>query len=296
MQPKRLSVLGVGLLGGSIGLAVRSMLSSCRVVGYGHRTATLRAALEAGALDDAYDDPRQAVRGADLVILCTPVGLLPELLDQIAPALEPGAIVTDVGSTKRSIVARAGQVLNSPAGGPSRARFVGSHPMAGSEKRGVQHAHPDLFRDALCITTPDPHTDPDALEQVEAFWRFLGMRTRRLSPDAHDRLIADISHLPHAVAAALVGMQSDESLSLCGRGFLDATRIAGGDGGLWRDIFLDNRDNLRDSIRRLQENLEDLLNRLDGGDGDGLTQWLDQAAERRRKLGDERGHQAKNNL
>src|SRR4051812_17963924 len=171
MQPKRLSILGVGLLGGSIGLAVRSMVRSCRVVGYAHRAATLRSALDLGAIDDGYDDPAAAVRGADLVILCTPVGLLCELLDRIAPALDPGAIVTDVGSTKRSVVAHGGKLL---AAGNASGRFVGSHPMAGSEKRGVQYAQADLFRDALCITTPDESTDVDALAQVESFWRLLG--------------------------------------------------------------------------------------------------------------------------
>jgi prephenate dehydrogenase len=179
-----------------------------------------------------------------------------------------------------------------PQSSGARARFVGSHPMAGSEKRGVQHASPDLFRDALCLTTPTEQTDPAALAEVEAFWRFLGMRTRRLSPDDHDRLIADISHLPHAVAAALVNLQSDDAVALCGRGFLDATRIAAGDGGLWRDIFLDNRDHLRGSIRRLCESLTGLLGRLESDQSDGLTAWLDAAAERRRRLGEERGHQA----
>jgi prephenate dehydrogenase len=294
MEPKRLSVLGVGLLGGSIGLAVRSMLSTCRVVGYGHRIATLQAALEAGALDDAYDTPAQAVQGADLVILCTPVGVLGPLLEQIAPHLQPGAIVTDVGSTKRTIVAEATKVFSQ--GPAAKARFVGSHPMAGSEKRGVQHATPDLYKDALCLTTPVEQTDPDALEQVEEFWRLLGMRTRRLSPDDHDRLMADISHLPHAAAAALMNMQSEDALALCGRGFLDATRIAAGDGGLWRDIFLDNSDYLRDSIRRLCESLTGLLNRLESADSAALTAWLDAAAERRRQLGQERGHQANREL
>lgn len=293
MQPQRLSILGVGLLGGSIGLAVRSMLTSCRVVGYGPRVASLDAALEVGALDDAYDDPRQAVRGADLVILCAPVGGLAGLLDAVAPALEPGAIVTDVGSTKRSVVAHAAGVLGP---GRNRPRFVGSHPMAGSEKRGVRHARADLFKDALCITTPDAATDPIALEAVETFWRHLGMRIRRLTPAIHDELIADISHLPHALAAALVDLQKDEALSLCGRGFLDATRIAGGDGELWRDIFLDNRDNLAASLRRLQDHLGGLLDRLEKGDPVELANWLNAVAERRHALGDERGHQARHNI
>lgn len=277
MHPKRLSVLGVGLLGGSLGLAVRSAAKDCRVVGYGHRQATLKSALASGAIDEAYDDPAAAVRGADLVVLCTPVGLLGELLDRIAPALATGAIVTDVGSTKASVVQHA--EARHPA-----IRFVGSHPMAGSEKRGVEYAQADLFQNAVCITTPTEQTDRDALESVEAFWRRLGMRLKRLSPEDHDRLICDVSHLPHAVAAALVTMQETPAFDLVGKGFLDATRIAGGDGGLWRDILLDNRDNALDSITRLKSTLDGLEALLRAGDGEALRDWLDQAAARRQKI------------
>jgi len=178
----------------------------------------------------------------------------------------------------RILQALAEQIL------PRGVHFVGSHPMAGSEKRGVQHASADLFHGAVCITTPTSKTNPAALEQVEAFWRRLGMHTTRLSPEEHDRRLADVSHLPHALAAALVTMQDEASLPLAGKGFRDATRIAAGDGGLWRDILMDNRDNLRDSAVRLRQHLQDLLDRLDACDADGVKTWLDAAAARRQAM------------
>jgi prephenate dehydrogenase len=200
MKPKRISILGVGLLGGSIGLAAKSSINGCKIIGYGHRPATLSAAMSKGAIDEAFNSPAQAVQNCDLVILCTPVGMFGELLAQIAQTLSPEAIVTDVGSTKRSVVEFAERHLANPA------RFVGSHPIAGSEKRGVEFARADLFKSALCITTPTPQTDPTCLEAVESFWRLLGMRLSRLTPQEHDRLLAEVSHLPHALAAALVAM------------------------------------------------------------------------------------------
>lgn len=229
-----------------------------------------------GAIDEPYDDPGLAVRGADLVILCTPVGTFSHLLDTIGPALAPGAIVTDVGSTKASVVHAA------RTGIPKSARFVGSHPMAGSEKRGVEHARADLFEDALCIVTPDDASDADAVAQVEGFWQRLGMRTTRISPVEHDRRLANVSHLPHAVAAALLSMQEPASLELAGKGFADTTRVAGGDGGLWRDIFMDNRDNLLASIERLSGELGRLAARLRNGDEEAVKAWLDTAAARRK--------------
>jgi prephenate dehydrogenase len=278
MQPRRLSILGVGLLGGSIGLAARQRIKGCRVVGYAHRRATLEAALRLGAVDEAYEEARAAVRDADLVILCTPVGILGSLLREIAGDLASGAVVTDVGSTKESVVDAAGEAL------PATARFVGSHPMAGSEKRGVEFAREDLFDGAVCITTPAARTDPGALGQVEAFWQLLGMRTTRLSPVDHDRLLADVSHLPHAVAAALVSMQQDPALGLCGKGFADLTRIAAGDPGLWRDILLDNRKNVRQSIDRLIVELRRLSRLLESEASGELEQWLRSASDRRQSL------------
>lgn len=275
-----LSILGVGLLGGSIGLAVRKVYPDCHVVGYGHRLSSLQKAIERGAIHQATDNPQKAVQGADLVILGVPVATMRPLFEQIAPALAVGTIVTDVGSTKASIVTDAQAIL------PSGAHFVGSHPMAGSEKRGVEYARADLFQGALCITTPVEQTDPTALMRVESFWQALGMRLARLSPKDHDRFIGDISHLPHAVAAALVSMQQDAALRLAGKGFGDTTRIAAGDPALWRDIFLDNRQNLADGIDRLTRELQFLKQRLEHGDARAVESWLDQARARRKSLED----------
>jgi prephenate dehydrogenase len=276
MPFQRLSILGVGLLGGSIGLALKKQASPCKIIGYGHREESLKAALSMGAIDEFTRDPKAAVQGADLVILCTPVGIFEPLLREIAGALQGGAIVTDVGSTKRSVCRVAEQTL------PAGIHFVGSHPMAGSEKRGVDAASAELYRGALCITTPTPRSDLSAVRQVESFWQMLGMRVTRVTPEDHDRLLADVSHLPHALAAALVLTQSDQTLPLAGKGYQDTTRIAAGDPGLWRDIFLDNADNLRDSINRLKQHLNRLELMLEPSKAKELTQWLEQAASRRR--------------
>jgi cyclohexadieny/prephenate dehydrogenase len=276
--PRQLTILGVGLLGGSIGLALRAVRPNCRIIGFGHRKPSLQTAVQIGAID-AFDlDPAAAVAGSDLVILCTPVGTFQQLLRQIAPALARGAIVTDVGSTKRSVVRSAAKLL------PKSANFVASHPVAGSEKRGVEFSRADLFHNRLCILTPEKKTNPAALKQVEKFWQFLGMRTERLTPQSHDRLLADISHLPHLVAAALVAMQPEAALAICGKGFLDTTRIAGGDGALWRDIFLDNADNLKAAIRRLKAQLNATEKMLTASRASTLRSWLDSAAQRRQKV------------
>lgn len=278
MPFNRMSIIGVGLLGGSIGLAVRSILSECKITGYGHRPETLDRALEIGAIDLAVLELADAAADADCVILCTPVGRFDEILRGLTKYLRPGAVVTDVGSTKASVVELAGKIL------PPAVHFVGSHPMAGSEKRGVEFARADLFQNALCILTPTEQTDANALASVESFWKTLGMRTCRMTPDDHDRALAEVSHLPHALAAALVAMQSPQALTLAGKGFLDTTRIAGGDGGLWRDIFVDNADNMRAAIREFREMLEQFERLLAPGKGEELRKWLDDAAKKREAL------------
>jgi prephenate dehydrogenase len=278
MQLHRLSIIGVGLLGGSIGMAVKSVITDCEIIGYGHREDTLKRAIQVGAIDRGTGDFRSAVEGSDLVILCTPVGLLGEMLRGISGFVKAGAIVTDVGSTKASVVAAAVEIL--PDGVP----FVGSHPMAGSEKRGVEFARADLYRNALCIVTPSDRTPASAVNEVEGFWRLLGMHTCRMSPADHDRALAEASHLPHALAAALVTMQSAEAMALAGKGFLDTTRIAGGDGGLWRDIFIDNAGNMRASIAKLRDQLDAIEKLMEPGKGEELRKWLDAAAAKRRAL------------
>lgn len=266
------------MLGGSIGLAVRSVAPDCKIVGFGHRRESLERALEIGAIDRIEVDAAASVAGSDLVILCTPVGLFGEILGKISSSLSVGALVTDVGSTKRSVVRLAEARLGKGV------QFVGSHPIAGSEKRGVEFSRADLFHNQLCIVTPTGKTDPGALDRMEGFWRLLGMRTARLSPEEHDRILADVSHLPHLLAAALVAMQDEAGLDFSGKGFLDTTRIAGGDGGLWRDIFLDNADSLKAGLGRLRDEISKVEKMLDGKSGDALREWLDAAADRREKL------------
>jgi prephenate dehydrogenase len=278
MFPGQLTILGVGLLGGSIGLAVRSAAPECQIVGFGPRRESLDRAVEIGAIDRLELDAQAAVDGSDLVVLCAPVGMFRPLLEKIAPGLGAGALVTDVGSTKRSVAAAAQSLL------PKHARFVASHPIAGSEKRGVEFSRADLFRNRICILTPTAQSDPAALDRIEQFWRLLGMRTLRMSAEDHDRLLADVSHLPHLLAAALVTMQEEAGIELSGPGFLDATRIAGGDGGLWRDILLDNADNLKAGLGRLRAQLSEAEKLLDAKSGDALRDWLNAAADRRAKL------------
>jgi prephenate dehydrogenase len=278
MSSHRLSILGVGLLGGSIGLALRAAASDYEIVGYGHRPETLERARQVGAIDRGETELGRAVEGADLVILCTPVGRFREILTGLAASLKPGAVVTDVGSTKASVVAEAARIL------PAGVSFVGSHPMAGSEKRGVEFARADLFRNALCILTPTDQTPTEAVERVDAFWRELGMRTCRMSPADHDAALAEVSHLPHALAAALVTMQSDEAMALAGKGFLDTTRVAGGDGALWRDIFVDNAANVRAALAKVRERWAEFERLLEPGRGEELRAWLDAAATRRQRV------------
>ncbi len=255
-------------------MAVRQFAKGCHIVGYGHRQETLDTAISRGIIDEGTTDPAVAVRNADLVVLATPVGTFGELIRVIGPALSSDAIVTDVGSTKRSVVMAA-------AGLQRPGQFVGSHPMAGSEKRGVEFADANLYERALCILTPTADTDPAAADRIESLWRTVGMRTTRMTPAEHDARVAIASHLPHALAAALMLIQDEQSLAVAGKGLADTTRIAAGDAGLWRDIFMDNRDNLRTSLDALRVQLDALSKHLASDDATAVQQWLARGAAAR---------------
>jgi prephenate dehydrogenase len=283
MEIRRLSILGVGLLGGSLGLAVKHAVKDVSVAGYGHRTATLEKALERKAIDEVFSDPAAAVKGADFVVLCTPVGAFEDLLTKIAPSLSPGTIVTDVGSTKRTVVGAARRAL------PKGVHFVGSHPMAGSEKRGIEFATRDLFHGSMCILTPTEETDLIALNIVDHLWSMVGMKTTKLSPADHDRLLALVSHLPHATAAAVMRAQDERGIPLAGNGFKDVTRIAAGDAGLWRDIFLDNADYLCRAIAEARGEMDALTALLEKRDSAGIEAWLADAAKRRASVSPKAG-------
>jgi prephenate dehydrogenase len=271
------AILGLGLLGGSIALVARRSGVASRVIGWSHRDTTRLLALEKKVIDECQPTPQEAVKDADLVILCTPVGVMPQLLEMIAPALKRGAIVTDVGSTKRSVVAAAERLLTDNA-------FVGSHPMAGSERSGVASADDNLVKGRLCILTPNERTDAKSLVEVEEFWQELGMLTTRLSPGEHDRLLADVSHLPHLIAAAVVAIQEDRGMTVAGPGFRDSTRIAAGDAAMWRDIFMDNKESVIRSLDRLLAGLRDYRTALQANDSAKIESMLAAAAKRRQSL------------
>ena len=255
---RRLAIVGVGLIGGSVALAARRA-GGWRVVGYDPTGEG------AWAVDETAADAAAAVAGADLVVLAVPVGRAGAVLAAVAGRCRAGAVVTDVGSTKRSVV-EAARGLG--------VRFVGSHPMAGGERGGVSHARADLLDGALCLLTPTADTDTDAGATVEAFWRSLGMRTLRLPPDEHDRLMADVSHVPHAAAAAVARQADPAAVPLAAGGWRDTTRVAGGNPDLWRDILLDNRDHVTAGLRRMRDDVDRLIALLDAGDEQAVRAWL----------------------
>ena len=274
----QVTIIGTGLIGGSLGLALKRAGLARHVLGVGHRQRTLDRAVACGAADETTLDPAEGVRGSDLVVLATAVGLFESLLRRAADHLADAAVVLDVGSTKAEVV-RTGEALVPPG----RA-FVGCHPIAGSEKRGIDYADADLFRGATCVVTPTDRTPADALHRVTETWEALGMRVVRLAPDAHDRLLAEVSHLPHVAAAAIVQAVSPEAEPLVGTGWADTTRIAGGDPGLWRDILLTNPEGIGRGLKRFRETLAALEEALADRDGQRIERLLAEAKERRDRI------------
>ncbi len=266
---KSVSILGPGLLGGSIGLALRAAGFTGRRIGVGRRRSSLDKALACGAVDEVTLDAAAGVSEADLVILGTPIGMFEPLLREIADVLQPGTFVTDVGSTKAQVVRLARRWL------PSSVRFVGSHPMAGSEKTGVEFARADLFEDALCLVTPDRATPPADVSSISRFWESLGAQTLTISPTQHDTLLARVSHLPHVVAAALVRIAGrQDAINLAGPGFQDTTRVASGSASMWTDIL---RTNARPVLKALDLAIKDLTkirHLLECDDAKGIERWL----------------------
>lgn len=270
---QRVVIVGTGLLGGSIGLALRQAGLAQRIVGVGRRQATLRRAAQLGCIDESTTDLAQATPDADLILLATPLGALPATLQQLADCpLAESALITDVGSTKRSIVDAAERLLPSPA------RFVGSHPMAGAETNGPDAARPDLLRGKPVVLTPTDRTHPDALQTIESLWIALGMRPLRMTPADHDEAAARISHLPHAAAALLVDAAANSTaLDLASTGFADTTRVASADPHLWTDIFLNNRDALLKTLDDLADRHAALRRMIDHEDRDQLLTFLQSA-------------------
>jgi len=277
---EQLSILGVGLIGGSIGLAAKSRGVARRVVGIGRDERSLSRALALGAIDEATTDLSQGVATADLIVVCTPVDRTAHDVLRVVQAAPKRAVVTDVGSTKQNILQELQGQLP-----PGSAAFVGSHPLAGSEKRGPAHAQAQLFQDRLVILTPTEETDPEAIGFVELFWQQIGARVIRMTARDHDVALAQTSHLPHAVSAALARATPVGLLNLTAGGFRDTTRIAGGDPALWAAIFLANRDAVLESLEQYQTGLDLFRRALAAQDRPALEQWLSEAKQVRDALG-----------
>jgi len=277
----KITVVGVGLLGGSLGLAIKQRRLAKTIVGFVRRAASVVECQKLGAVDHATQDLRNAVADADLIVLCTPIAQMRARVDEMLPSLKRGAIVTDVGSVKACVVRELERVV-ARAGG----HFIGSHPMAGAEKTGVAAARDDLFVNAVCVVTPTRKSNKTAARRVEELWRAVGGRTLRLAPGLHDALVSRSSHLPHIVASVLTNhvlnpKRPKQQASLCATGFCDTTRIASGSPEMWRDIALGNRVQLRAALDGFVRELQLVQAILRRGDSAEITRFLETAKERR---------------
>lgn len=271
-----ITISGVGLLGGSIGLALRAAGLVCRRIGYVRSPRSAQAAIDCDAVDEATQDPAEAFASADLVILATPLGIFPQLLQEARQNCDARALITDVGSTKRTPQQWASQYLG------RKVRFVGSHPMAGSERTGVEFARADLFQGATCFVCPKSGRADGATGLLKEFWEAIGCRVTILSPEQHDKTVARVSHVPHLVAGGLIHLAgSDEMLNRAGPGLRDATRIASGNPVMWRDILTSNRDEIVAGLDEIQEILARIRSLLAEGKDDEAEVWMQRAAERR---------------
>jgi prephenate dehydrogenase len=276
----KVAVLGVGLIGGSIGLAARRRLGG-EVAGWGPRQATVEQALSAGALDHSAETVAEACAEAEIVFCAGPVGALPELVAEALAAAGPDAVVTDVGSTKRELVASQG----------GDERFIGGHPLAGAETAGVANARADLFEGARWYLTPTDRSSGLLYDRLQRAVAGLGARPQAIDAEAHDRLMATVSHLPHVLANALVAEAAAElttdsrgSAVEVGPSFRDMTRVAGSNPAIWADIFASNRDVVADSVDAVAGRLSAAAELIRGGDADAVGAWHAAAGEDRRAL------------
>ena len=274
----RLAILGPGLLGGSIALAARRA-GGFRVAVWARRAEAVAELAKRALADMASTDVTAIVHDADVVVLAVPIGVMAAVAREILPQVPPGAIITDVGSVKGPVVAELGAIF------AQRGRFVGSHPMAGSEQTGIEAARPGLFDGAPCIVTPEAHTDAVAVTTIRSFWEALGGRVLELSPTAHDEIVALVSHFPHLLAAILVNLVTEKNAAafdFAGPGFRDTTRVASGPPEMWAEILRSNHAAVRASVEAMIEKLREIATLLDHDAP--MTPLLTQAKNQRDRL------------
>ncbi len=266
------TILGPGLLGASLAMAAKERGLTHRVAAWSRSSSTRAKCRGAGWCDRVAESPAEAVAGGDFVVLCTPVATIVPLLREVAPGLAPGALVTDVGSTKGGIVRQAATLSGKDF------NFVGSHPMAGSERTGMEHARATLFEGAICFVTPLAHTAEAPVARIAAFWEALGMSVSRVDPDLHDRIVAQVSHLPHLLASTLcahLAARDPEWGRFSGSGLRDTTRVAAGDPALWRQIFAENRTAVREALDGFGDALASFRRALEEEDDEEVERLLE---------------------
>jgi prephenate dehydrogenase len=284
------AILGLGLMGGSLGLALKKACPGITVHGFTRSAARGQCALDRGAIDHFHSTPADAVHKADIVVLCAPILAIPDQLTSVISALKPGVVVTDVGSTKVDIQQRCCDLLK---GHP--AFFVGSHPIAGSEQQGMEAASVDLYQNATVVITPDPGTDRVAVERIHTLWTATGAVVVEMTPGEHDRILALTSHLPHIMATLLAatvgrpGLRADLP-AYCGSGYRDTTRIAGGGVDIWLDILQTNRNPIVEEMSVFRQKLDDLIEKLEQNDVSGIERALIEGKTSRKAFTDY-GHQ-----
>jgi prephenate dehydrogenase len=280
---ERVAIIGVGLIGGSFALALKQATACRHVVGAGRNAANMRSALERGAIDSIATDAAAAARGADLILVATPVAQFSEIFFSIEPHLKSDALVTDGGSTKRDVVAAARKAL-----GRKIAQFVPAHPVAGAERSGVGAASAELFRGRRVVLTPLAENAKAQVERASAAWTACGAKVTRMTPEEHDSVLAAVSHLPHLLAFGLVHEvarreNSAQLFSYAAGGFRDFTRIASSHPEMWRDICVANRDRLLQEMKLFQSELETMTRLLEAGDGEGLEKIFSAARAGRQR-------------
>ncbi len=275
---KRVTIIGVGLMGGSLGLAIKKHSLARQVVGFSQKETSIAEALKNKAIDEGFTDVTKAVRNSDLVVLAAPVQAIIKLMPVINPHLWRHCIVTDMGGTKVDILEAAEKNLSSAS------FFVGSHPLAGSEKQGVQNARSDLFENTQCLMTPTAKTNPFAKEKVKQLWTKLGAKVKFISAEEHDEILNFISHLPHLMAFGLMGTVPDKCVEYAAQGLKDTTRIASSSPQLWSDICLSNPKNIIRALDDFSKQLSFFRKAILDRDEKGLTAYFAKAKERREKF------------
>jgi cyclohexadieny/prephenate dehydrogenase len=281
----RVALIGIGLIGSSLARALRRDSPGTSIVACARRAETLATVRRIELADETTEDPAAAAAGADLVVIATPLSAYAEIGRRIAPALQPGAILTDVGSVKEAVIRDLQPHL------PPGVHFVPGHPVAGTEHSGPESGFAELFQGRWCILTPLPETAPEAVAAVARMWESAGMRVVTMSPDHHDKVLAVTSHLPHLIAYTIVGTATDledslksEVIEFSASGFRDFTRIAASDPVMWRDIFLNNREAVLEILQRFNEDLTALQRAIRWGEGDKLEDLFTRTRAIRRSI------------